>query len=511
MELPPNISLQDLKASLPYLRRCYARADLTAYCSYIDPEASRFGGGYDAPHLRVIAQHLEQVESGACRRLFITCPPRHWKSSLCAEKFVGWYLGKHPTHTVMLVSFETGLTTEFSIKVRDTVAGNTAYQELFPDAAVRADMCAAEEWALTKAYRATVRVFGVGSAIRGRGADLIIIDDPMEDKAEHSKEHREKVVKWYKNTLRPRLEPGGAIVLIMSRAHKQDLAGVLMEESRNGDGEKWVQVHLKAIAEKDDSLGRSPGTALWPGRWPLDELLSTKKSIGSRSFAAQYQGEPRADDTAILDSSKLRMVDFADIPKRFVKVVRCWDLAFSDKSGADYVAGVKMGLMEDGRRYILHVKRIHGRWTKSKPEIIKLAQEDGPFVTCAIEANGTQLGYAQDIQDDIRMSSRTTYEYVPEGNKEMRASIWGGRLEDGIVYCVRAPWNQELFDEMDYFGSTDHDDIVDGVSGAWAVLGRDVGPHSRVKAKKNDEAKEETGRPDKHFSGTAGRNRGIGV
>jgi predicted phage terminase large subunit-like protein len=155
-----------------------------------------------------------------------------------------------------------------------------------------------------------------------------------------------------------------------------------------------------------------------------------------------------------------------------VAIVRAWDLAFSDKESADFLAGCKMGIDRAGNRYILHLIRVKGRWTEGKLKIIETALSDGSNVTCSIESNGTQLGYFYDIQADTRMRSRRVVSDKPQGDKEMRASMWGSRLCDRIVKCVRGPWNQMLFDQMDYFPSAgEHDDLVDSVSAGWAQLG----------------------------------------
>jgi predicted phage terminase large subunit-like protein len=473
-----------------------ARCDLIEFSQYIDPAAS---AEYGAPHLRLIADKLEQLERGDFDRLFITCPPRHWKSSLCSEKFPLKYIGDHPKDSVIVASHAESLALKFSRTVRNNIILNENFQTLYPEAQIFEGTASVHDWAVVGAYRSTLRALGVGGSPVGGGANLIIIDDPVANfKQVSSPTQRQAILEWYLNDLRDRLEPGGKILLIMSRWHEADLAGLLLKMSKSGDGEPWETLHLPALAEtmkagKDtpeivDPLGRQKGEALWPARWPVPVLNKIKLGQGSRAFAAKFQGSPRPDDGNILDSRKLIMVDAEEVPKRFVKIIRHWDLAFSDAQGADYVAGVKMGITTDGRRYILHLKRIHGRWTRSKPIIRDTAIEDGHAVIVSIECNGTQLGYYQEMAADTKMANRSVIKYEPDGNKEMRASMWGSRLDDndveqksGIVYCLRGEWNQELFDEMDYFPNGENDDCVDGVSGAWAQLGDSFGDYSRIK------------------------------
>jgi predicted phage terminase large subunit-like protein len=435
------------------------KADFTEFCCAVDPNAAT---GYQSPHLRKIAEALERVESGECKRLFITAPPRHWKSSISSEKFPLWFLARNPSVSVILASHSAHLATGFSRNVRDAFLWNTNLHRLFPDVRVSPDYATSNDWALEAAHRSSFRAVGVGTGITGRGAGLLIIDDPVADEKEaFSKTQRDAVWSWYQNTARDRLDPGGAIVLIMSRWHADDLAGRLLKASLNGSGEPWEQLHLPALDPE--------GQALWPERYPVKELEKIKQAIGGSAWNAKYQGNPRPDDGSILDSSKLKMVDIDEVPA-LVKVVRRWDLAFSDREGSDYLSGAKVGIDAIGNRYIVDIFRQQGRWTEGKPCIIALAREDGPDCDVIIEANGTQLGYYQDINADQRMADRVVLPDRPEGNKEMRASVWGSRLEDGIIYCVRGAWNSEFFDQMDYFPNHEHDDDVDAVSGAMKHL-----------------------------------------
>jgi predicted phage terminase large subunit-like protein len=203
----------------------------------------------------------------------------------------------------------------------------------------------------------------------------------------------------------------------------------------------------------------------------LEELAKLKKGVGSRAWAARFQGEPKPDEGTVLNSAKLVMVEPENVPE-MVRTVRRWDLAFSDKSAADWCAGAKLGKAKNGDVYILHMRRVKGKWPQSKPIIIETAQQDGQQCSVYIEANGTQLGYYDDIKAHPTMRNRAVYPDVPEGNKEMRASLWGTRLDDGIIHCVRGEWNGELFDEMDYFPNGDNDDMVDAISGGWDKLSK---------------------------------------
>lgn len=399
---------------------------------------------------------------GDILRLFITAPPRHWKSSLVSEKFLLWFLSRFPRKAVISCGNAVSLVEKFSRNIRDSIQSNEHLHELFPGVRVREDAAGVSDWSLTSAWRSSFRAVGIGGSILGVGADLMVIDDPLTDQMEaFSKVQRDKIFDHYQTVLRPRLEPGGAIVLIMSRWDSDDLAGRLLSMSDNGTGEKFERLHLPALNDK--------GEALWPERWPKSALDDVRLAIGSRAWSAQYMGSPRPQEGNILDSRKLRQCLPHQVPP-LLRHVRRWDLAFSDKQGADFVAGALLGIAEDGHIYILDMKRLKGRWTSSKPVIVQTALDDGPEVVCAIEANGTQLGYYQDIQADPRMGARVVIADKPEGSKEMRASMWGSRLDDGIIHCVTSTWRELLFDEMDSFPYSAKDDMVDAVSGAYLLL-----------------------------------------
>lgn len=223
-----------------------------------------------------------------------------------------------------------------------------------------------------------------------------------------------------------------------------------------------------------DAIGRRAGEALWPDRYDLAALEAIRKASGSLAWAALYQQRPRMEEGSLLKSGLLRRISLDEVP-RLVKVYRFWDLAFSDREKADFCCGTLGGVDLQGNFYIVNQKRIKAQWPLSKPQIIQRALDDGARVRCAIEANGTQLGYYQDLKADPRLRGRTVESQRPEGDKESRAALWGSRLVDGIVSIVVGDggeltgWQQELFDEMDSFPNAPHDDSVDSVSGLWAL------------------------------------------
>lgn len=470
-----NLTLTELYRRRGEARRLLCQRRLTQFCTAIDPKVA---DKYNARHLRRIADELEKVERGEIERLYITTPPRHWKSSTVSEKFALWYLGRNPTHSVGLFSHGQGLVTKFSVNIRSNIQGNERVHEIFPHLKLKEGSNNKNDWSLHGSFRSSLRAFGVGGSPTGEGFDLIIIDDPVADAAEaYSPTVLTNIWTWYKETLRDRLNPGGKIILVMSRWHENDLAGNVMRESLAGTGENWHELRLPAIAEEKDIMGRQVGEALWPEQWPVEALDQIKLSQGARAFAAKFQGSPRALQGNILDKTLLVMIEPEELGTLgpLVRQIRHWDLAFSDTKAADFSSGCKMGLTSTGKRVILDIKEVKGKWPQTEQIIRRYAPLDGRKVYVSIECNGTQLGYADSMKVDTRMRGYVVSGYKPEGSKEMRAALWGTRLEDRIIYCVRGAWNNALFEQMDFFPNYSHDDIIDSVSGAWAQLSAPTG------------------------------------
>ena len=464
MNLPTNKN--ERAALLDWAKKELARKNIIEFARYINPNYQA-----SAAHIKLAAA-LEKVERGECNRLIVNFPRRHGKSLLVSQIFPCWLFGRNPRLKIAQCGYAESLTTLHSRQARDLLIGRK-YHELFPHIQHRpnsegqrhilAPMQTAHEWGTQQG--GSYYAVGVGGGLAGRGYSIGIIDDPLRGRAEaSSKLQRDRVWDWFRGVFYPaqdsdKIRKNAAIIIVMTRWHQDDLAARVQQIDEDEKSEHWDVLSLPAINEK--------GEALWPERWSIEKLNQIKHVIGSQEFSAQYQQTPKAMEGTALDSTKLKMINAEDLPE-MVATVRRWDLAFSDKDGADFTAGVKMGRSADGRYFILHVKRIKGRWTQASPMIVAIADSDGADCACLIEANGTQLGYADEMKQ--RIPNRIVEPDKPEGNKEMRAAMWGTRLADGIIYCVRADWNQELFDEMDVFPNGTHDDMVDGVSGAWKRL-----------------------------------------
>lgn len=264
----------------------------------------------------------------------ITMPPRHGKSETATVKFPSWYLGRNPSHRVILASYSASLAWGFSRRVRNDFG--TYAPDIF-GIDVSTDMKAKNAWDL-KGYKGGVVADGVEGSLTGKGAELLIIDDPHKDAAEAaSPVMRAKVYEWYKNVARIRLHPGGRIVIIQTRWHEADLIGSILHDSSKG----WYIINLPALAEDEDYLGRAPGQALWPERYDEDALKAIRKDIGSYAFASLFQQRPAPPEGALVKKSHLRY--YTDMPERFDKLIQCWDLAVEAKDTSSFVVGQVWG------------------------------------------------------------------------------------------------------------------------------------------------------------------------
>jgi predicted phage terminase large subunit-like protein len=419
---------------------------------------------------RYLASVLEKVERGEIKRLMVWWPPRHGKTELATKRFPAWYLGRHPDEQVIITSYGADLAADFSGEIRETV-NSKVYGDIFPGLKLRSDDRARNKWRLAGS-RGGLSSAGVAGVLTGKGANLLIIDDPVKnDKEANSAARRESLKQWFASTAFTRLEPDARVIIIQTRWHKDDLSGWLEECAKAGIGDEWVILNLPAIAEDNEDWGefgfRLKGEALWPEKYNLSALEQIRAVIGEYWFGALYQQRPRILDGNLLDSRKFWKMTRKDVPP-LVKTCRYWDLAFSEKEGADRASGVLCGIDALGRFYILDVIRTREPWPRLSKLIERTSDADGPTVPVIIEANGTQLGYYQEIKDRLKM--RRVVKGVPDGSKYMRAALWGSRLEDGIIIAVLGVWNNDFFEECDGFPHSGVDDQIDGVSGSWAFL-----------------------------------------
>ncbi len=269
------------------LKKATARQNLRGFLHYVSPA---FADAWDARHVRLMCEKLMALERGEITRLMLFLPPRHRKSQTANAHFSAWYLGRHPDHHVITASYGADLAETFSRESRDLLA------EFGPDlfgVQISPSSHKVNDWALAGRYGGLTAA-GVGGALTGRGADVLILDDLFKDAEEaNSPTIREKVWNWYTHVAATRIEPNGKIVLIMTRWHPDDVAGRLLQAMELGTGDQWTIVRFPAEAEEADELGRQPGEALWPEEFDLDWLHAQRRRIGSHAYTALYQQRPQ--------------------------------------------------------------------------------------------------------------------------------------------------------------------------------------------------------------------------
>lgn len=473
-------------AAAELLRRRQGRRSFRAFIEYIN------GDYVFDPFHALLADTLQGVADGEIDRLMLFCPPQHGKSASASQLFPAYYLGRNPDHPIILTSFEANLAHTFSRTTRDIVEGD-AYDALFGGKAgskapvkTRQDSRAVDHWQLAPPYRGQYRAAGVGGGISGRGGMLGIIDDPVGNMDQaRSLTYRDRVWDWYNTTFRSRIWKGGRIILIMTRWHEDDLAGRLLG-TQSGH---WTVLRLPALAESQaerddanrriglpaglpDPLGRAADEPLAPSRFDRATLVQMRdeyqrSAIGSYTWAALYQGSPRANKGGMFDRPHFPIIDAlpsdADIKAR----VRYWDKAGTSHGTGARTAGVKLALAKDGRIYIEHA--IAGYYSAAEREkvIRQTAEMDGRKVRIYIEQEPGSGGL-ESAQATIRnLAGFATFADRPSGDKDTRLEPFAAQAQAGNVYLLRGEWNMDYIEEMIAIPSGARRDQGDATSGAY--------------------------------------------
>lgn len=424
----------------------------------------------------MLISRLQQIATGEIDRLMVMMPPGSAKSTYASVLFPAWYLAQRPNLSVIGASHTADLAEAFSRRVMGVIRDNAAtlgYGLATEAAAI---------WITTNG--GTYKSAGVGGPITGRRADLAIIDDPVKSRAvADSEAERNTAWNWFTADLRTRLRPGGRIVLIMTRWHEDDLGGRLLETQ----GDRWQILKLPAIAEQDDPLGREPGMLLWSGddSYRYDEELrrvheESQASGAMRNWESLYQQNPRPLEGALFKINKVTAVDAA-LPS--AKVVRAWDLAATEALGArdpDWTAGVRLARTGDGGFVVEDVVRFRGGPEEVEAAILATASHDGPGVRIGLAQDPGQAGKAQVLYLTKKLVGHKVESSPDTGAKETRAAPVASQMNVGNVAIVRAGWNRPFLDELAGFPSAKHDDQVDALSRAFAMLIAPPEPARRV-------------------------------
>lgn len=450
-----NLRLSSAQAAQELLRRRHAKRSLIRFTEY------SFQQYVEAAHHTLIAEHLEAVERGEIDRLMINMPPRHGKSELASRRFPAWYLGLHPEHSIIAASYNSDLATDFGRQVRN-ILQTDEYKALFATA-LADDSRAANRWN-TKEGGAYVAA-GVGTAITGRGANILLIDDPLKDREEADSEiHRQKVWDWYTSTAYTRLAPGGRIIVIQTRWHEDDLSGKLLSEEQRG-GDKWVRLELPAI--------NADGQPLWPEFYPLEVLERYRKVLPARDWSALYQQRPTPEEG---DYFKRDWFKFYDVLPKHLRMYGASDYAVT-ADGGDYTVHVVCGLDPDDNLYVVDVWRRQVESHIWVEEFLNLVARHKPLNWG--EENG-QIVKSLGPFIDKRMRERRVYcrreQMASVADKPTRARSFQARAAMGKVYLPHgAPWVTDLLNEMMTFPAGKHDDQIDALGLVGRMLDTMVG------------------------------------
>jgi len=426
------------------------------------------GAWKSEPHLEYLCEKLEQVAAGNIRRLIVTMPPRHGKSMVCSKKFPAWYLRKYPDNYIMITSYSADLAFDFSRIARNTIMDE---REFFPETIINQTARAVKHWTITGKLGGLIAA-GVGGPITGRGANCAIIDDPFKNYEEAASETiRESVWQWYRSTLRTRLAPGGAIILIMTRWHQDDLAGRLLEEAKGG-GEQWEKVDFPAIAEEADVLDRQPGDNLSP-RFPLVELETIKKALGAYLFSALYQQTPRAKEGNYYKTHWF--VDAGDVETLlekwredgvFIPIYAAMDFAIGEKQQNDFNSITIAAITPDYDSILVDRVSFKDDAEGIADEIINVQQKWKPLVFGFEEGQIRKAIWPTVIQKMKQANITINSEFlVPIGDKMARGRTGQGQMRQGKwLFPFQAEWFDEFQEEMLGFPNATHDDDPDSFS-----------------------------------------------
>ena len=414
-------------------------------------------------HLDVLNQKLLDVADGTCKRLLVTMPPRHGKSELISHHLPAWYLGRYPDRRVMLSSYEANFAASWGRKAREILE---EYGDDIFGVTVSKKSKAADAWEIEGNTGGMVTA-GVGGALTGKGADLLVVDDPVKSAEEaHSETRRAAIWEWFISTALTRLHPGASVLVVMTLWHEDDLGKRIMRELKH---EGWEILRLPAMAEEDDPLGREVGEPLWPEQWPIEELERIKKR-SSYWWAALYQCRPAPAEGACFKREWIRRwtskdknylaggetAGFEDM-YRFATV----DFASSLTKKADYTAIATFGLTRGGKLLLLDMqrRRMEG---PAIIDAIKSAIKNNDLHT--VFAETTVLNMQTAFVQLLRAEGLPVRAMKADKSKELRAMAAQPFCENGRLYFpAEAPWLADFEHEWLSFPHAAHDDMLDAV------------------------------------------------
>lgn len=415
-------------------------------------------------------QFLRDVEAQKSPRLIICQPPRSGKSEIVSRRFPAYALGKNPDLQIIATSYSSDLVSRFNRDVQ-RIIDDDIYREIFPSTTLngrnvktdtRASYIRTSDLFEVVGHKGSYRSTGVGGGITGQGADILIIDDPIKDRAEaNSPTIREKLWDWYTSTAYTRLSPGGGVIVMATRWHTDDLIGRLIQKMQEGSGDDFNVITYPAIAEHDEPH-RKAGEALHPERYDLEQLNAIRQTIGPQDWSALYQQRPVPEGGAVFKIDAFKHWNSTNLPPAFDQILGSWDMTFKDSKSSDYVVGQVWG-RKGVDLYLLDLFR--GQWDFTKTlEMFALMTAKYPRTHRWLiedKANGSA------IISVLKKQIHGITPIMPTESKLERAYAVTPLIEAGNVYIPEsATWLANFEDELLNFPAGAHDDQVDSMTQA---------------------------------------------
>jgi predicted phage terminase large subunit-like protein len=410
-----------------------ARDDLLCFAERVYPHFSI------GSHHKVMAKLFKEVLQGTKKRVIINMPPRHSKSETASYLLPAWFLGHKPDAKIIMATHTQSLSEDFGRRVRNLIA-DPEYSNIFPETSLQTDAKAAGVWGTRQGGR--YYAVGVGGALAGRGADLLIIDDPHseQDIKTGTRLMFDQAYNWYQTGPRQRLQWGAAIVLVMTRWATYDLTARLLDyAAKNPDADQWEVIEFPAILPS--------GKSLWPEKWPIEQMLKTKASLDSKYWTAQYMQDPASDEAAIISRSEWRLWE-KDKPPKCSYIIQCLDTAGETNNRADFSSittwGVFTNEAEQDEHQIILLDRVNARmqFPELKAKAIEQWKRWEPDAHIVEKKNsGTPL------YQELRQMGLPVQEYTPHrgsGDKVARLNAVADIVRSGKVWIPDTWWAREL-------------------------------------------------------------------
>lgn len=415
-------------------------------------------------HHEIMADAFERVANGDLKRLIINMPPRHTKSEFASFLFPAWFLGRYPEKKIIQTAHTAELAVGFGRKVRNLI-GQEDFQQVFPGIELSSDSKAAGRWNTNK--RGDYFAIGVGGAVTGKGADVLIIDDPHSEQeaalGAYNPEVYDKVYEWYTSGPRQRLQPGGSIIIVMTRWSTRDLTGKIIKSVTQREGvDDWEIIELPAIMPSGDPL--------WPEFWPLDQLEALKAELPVSKWSAQYQQDPTSEEGALIKREWWQEWE-KDNPPACEAIIQSWDTAFLKTQRADYSACTTWGVFQHPNESgDLQPNLILLDAYKEKlefPELKRAAYDkywefEPDQMIVEAKASGSPLIF------ELRAMGIPVTEFTPSRGQDKiaRVNAVSDLFASGVIWCPPTRWADEVIEECAAFPAGDNDDLVDSTTQA---------------------------------------------